>query len=157
MNYLFHEEFRIWNVYFGVVNVEDWFTVFPYWFDLFLFYIAISASINYTVRSDIPEWKDTLITLLINSLGVYIMFAISRISNATAFSGVQLLDFDSLYGLLLLVPVTTYILRKMYNITKNIWTGAMINACLISWHFASGGYHSITYHAQNWISNFFGL
>ena len=157
MNYLFYEDFRVWNVCFGLVNVEDWFSVFPFFVDLLIFYVIIGASVNYTVRKDIPQWKDTLITIVINTLGIYIMFIISRISNATAFDTKQLIDFDSIYGLLFFAPFTTYVTRKMYNMTKNIWTGAMINACLISWNFACGGYNSMAYHAQNIISNFFGV
>ena len=66
--------------------------------------------------------------------------------------------FISTYGMLIIVPITVYITRKMYLVTKSIWLGALVNSLLIAWSFCSAvGLNCMMYNAQNWLSNFFNI
>jgi len=152
--YLFNENYQLWVVIFTEMKVEYWGLVWRYYILFFPLLLLVGAVANYTIRKDIPEWKDNLITVVINSLGVWILWLISYLvlhSGGATFS-----SFNSSYAMLLLVPITFYITRKMYKITNSIWLGASINALLICWTLISSvGYH--TYIPQSFFSSFFNL
>ncbi len=46
----------------------------------------ISAGINYNVRYDIPQWKDTLQSVIINSAGIWILAIASYIGAAISYA-----------------------------------------------------------------------
>jgi len=155
LDYLFHEDYRLWMSVISYMKVDYWLIALRYALVYFIPYLLISASVNYTLRKDIPEWKDTLITVIMNSLGVWIVVLISMISLSVA--NVQFSNFFVSYNLVVFVPITIYISRKMYNITKNIWVGAIFNSLLVAWSQTSElGAHTI-YIGQNWFSIFFNM
>ena len=119
-------------------------------------FLVIGAATNYTVRTDIPQWRDTAVTVVVNSLGVWLLCLVNYLSLRS--SGVMLSDFISSYGFLVIVPITVYITRKAYLLTNSIWFGAVTNAFLLSWSLISScGLHCNFYYGQNWITNFFGM
>jgi len=154
-DYLFHEDFRLWMAVISYMKVDYWFIALKYALVFFVPYLVIGASVNYCIRTDIPEWRDTLRTVVINSLGIWLMVVISLISlHAT---GVEFSNFFVSYNLVVFVPITVYLSRKMYSITKTIWVGAVFNALLVAWSMTSElGAHTI-YLGQNWLSIFFNI
>ena len=155
LEYLFDLDYRCWMASFSEVRAEYWGWTWRYAILMFPSFLAIGASINYSVRADIPQWKDTAITVIVNSLGVWLLCLINYISLAS--SDVMISSFISSYGFLLIVPVTVYITRKMYLLTNSIWLGASVNALLLSWSLISAcGLHPNVFYGQTWISNFLG-
>lgn len=156
LQYLFNEDYRIWMASFTEMRTEYWRYLWRYAILLLPSFLIIGAATNYSVRTDIPQWKDTLITVVVNSMGVWLLCLVNYI---VAMSTNQLYSsFISSYGFLLIVPITVYITRKMYLLTKSIWYGAFINAFLLSWNLISScGLHCDIFYGQNWISNFFGM
>lgn len=155
IEYLFNEDYRFWMAVFTEMRVEFWGWLWRYTIMMIPCYLLIGAAINYTIRDDIPLWKDNLITVIINSAGAFICFLVTclmLISTDKMFS-----HFGSTYGFLLIIPLTVYITRKMYLITKSIWYGAIVNALLVSWSIISTvGINADHYLGQNWISCFLG-
>ncbi len=156
IEYLFGQDYRLWMAAFTEMKVEYWGMIWKYAILMLPSFLIIGASTNYTVRKDIPEWLDTAITVIVNSLGVWILCLINFLvlkSGGALFS-----NFTSTYGFLLFVPVTVYITRKMYKVTNNIWAGAIVNSLLLAWCMCSTfGYHCDVFFGQTWISNFFNI
>ena len=55
------------------------------------------------------------------------------------------------------VPITVYLARKMYNLTKNVWTGALLNTFIITWSIMSSLGVNDTFWGQHWVGNFFNI
>jgi len=157
LEYLFHEDYRFWMTIVTFMKVDYWWIAFKFALVFFVPYLAIGAAVNYGIRTDIPEWKDDLITVIVNSLGIWLLAAINillcHLTDRTSLFS----NFVVSYQLLLCVPITVYISRKMYRLTNSIWVGAVFNAMFVAWSSASElGAHSM-YIGQNWLSIFFNV
>lgn len=156
LEYLFNEDFRWWMAVFSEMRAEYWRWLWRYALLMLPSFLVIGAATNYSVRTDIPQWKDTAITVVVNSLGVWLLCLVNYLSLLS--NGVMFSSFISAYGFLLIVPITVYITRKMYCLTNSIWFGALVNSFLVSWSLISAcGLHCNVYYGQNWITNFFGM
>lgn len=155
--YLFGQDFRLWMISLSDMKVEWWTLGLHYVILLFPLYFILSSAVNLTIRTDIPEWKDTLITVVVNSLGVWLCCLVNFIIMKTSYDGTLFSSFICSYQFVLWVPITTYIARKMYNLTKNVWSGAMLNTFIIVWSMMSSLGVNDTYWGQHWVGNFFNL
>lgn len=155
--YFFGQDFRLWMISLSDMKVEWWTLGLHYVILLFPLYFILSSAVNLTIRTDIPEWKDTLITVLVNSLGVWLCCLVNYIAMKTSYEGTLFSSFICSYQFVLWVPITTYIARKMYNLTKNVWSGAMLNTFIIVWSMMSSLGVNDTYWGQHWVGNFFNL
>lgn len=155
--YFFGQDFRLWMISLSDMKVEWWTLGLRYALILFPMYFVISAATNYTIRTDIPEWKDTLITVVVNSAGIWLCCLVNYVLARTSFNGTLFSNFQSSYQYLLWVPITVYFARKMYNITKNVWTGALLNTFIITWSIMSSLGVNDTFWGQHWVGNFFNV
>ena len=152
IRYLFGEDFRFWNNVFGAMKVEYWWLALKFALVIFLPQLAINVLTNYTVRSDIPEWKDTLFTVLFSTAGVWLCCMVNVIVLHTG--GTAICNWNSAFSLPLMLPLTTYLSRKLYKLTGNVWLGTILITLLVSWGTVSSmGYN--TYIEQSVWSNFF--
>lgn len=155
--YLFNQEFRFLHLEFGAMKADYWFIALRYFLIVFPAVFINGALLNYTVRHDIPQWKDTLIAVIINSAGIYLIFFVNLIIAITSFDGSLFCSFSASHPLLVMVPLTTYISRKMYNLTKSVWVGSTIIAMLLVWASTSlAGIYNY-YLGQTWLSIVLGL
>lgn len=154
---LFQQDYRFWVSMLSELKTEYWLIVLRYCLILFPLYLIIGAAINQCVRNDISQGKDTLITVVINTAGVSLCCLVNFLMFTFAFDGTQLAAFTPSYQMLFFVPVTVYITRKMYHMTKSIWTGAAFNALLISWSMVAAQGVVNTYYGQGFLSILFGV
>ena len=156
IQYLFGQDYRWWMAAFAEMKGEYWRYIWRVALLMFPTFLIIGALTNYTLRKDIPRWRDNLITVLLGSGGVWLCCVVNLIivySTGDLFS-----SFISCYGYLLLVPVTVYITRKMYEITNSIWLGAAFNSLLLSWTINTTiGLNVEKYIGQWWLSSFLNL
>ena len=156
VEYMFGEDFRLWMMVFTEMKAELWALVWKFALMMFPSFLLIGAATNYTVRTDIPEWLDTLIAVVVNSLGVWLLCLVNYISYAG--SNALFSNFTSSYGFIIFVPLTVYVTRKMYKVTNNIWIAAALNALLLSWSICScTGYNTSLFPEQTWVGNFFNI
>lgn len=153
--YFFGQDFRLWMAALSDMKVEWWTVGLHYFIILAPMYLIISAGINFTIRTDIPEWLDTLLTVLINSVGVWLCCLLNIIIARTAYDGTLFSSFHCSYQFLFWVPLTTYVSRKLYKLTGNIWSGALLNAAVITWAMMSALGVNDSYFGPYAISNFF--
>lgn len=155
--YLFNEDYRLWMAVFTEMKVEYWRYIWRYTLVLLPFFLLIGASTNYTLRQDLPAWADTLITVIMNSAGVWLCCLVNYIIMSN--TGDPWNSFISTYSVLLFVPLTVYVTRKMYKVTHSIWLGALVNSMLISWSMISANGYDINmvFIPQNWLSTLFNI
>lgn len=162
VDYFLGQDFRLWMSVFGIIKSDHWIRSIPYAVVMLPMYLIIGMGVNNTIRTDIPEWKDDLICVLVNSVGVWLCCLINiLVAHATPnYTGSLFSSFIVSYGMLLNVPVTVYIARKMYRLTNNIWSGAMLNTLIILWSFATQfGINSSAagYLGQGWLNVFLNM
>ena len=156
VEYMFGEDFRLWMMVFTEMKAELWALVWKFALMMFPSFLLIGAATNYTVRTDIPEWLDTLIAVVVNSLGVWLLCLVNYISYAG--SNALFSNFTSSYGFIIFVPLTVYVTRKRSKVTNNIWIAAALNALLLSWSICScTGYNTSLFPEQTWVGNFFNI
>lgn len=156
LQYLFNEDYRFWMAAFTEMRAEYWRYLWRYAIIMLPSFLLIGAATNYSLRTDIPQWKDTLITVVVNSMGVWLLCLANYLCLRSA--DYMLSTFISSYGFLIIVPITVYITRKMYILTRSIWYGAFINAMLLAWNIISTcGLHCDFFYGQNWLSAFLGM
>ena len=155
--YFFGQDFRLWMAGLSDMKVEWWTVGTHYFIILFPMYLIISAGVNFTIRTDMPEWKDTLITVLVNSVGVWLCCLINILIAKASYNGTLFSSFICSYQFLFWVPLTTYIARKMYKITGNVWSGAFLNAAIITWAMMSALGVNDDYFGPYAVSNFFNV
>ena len=96
------------------------------------------------------------VTVIVNSLGVWALCLFCYVMWFVNWTGAAISDFTLSYSMLLFVPLTVYIARKMYLMTRSVWLGAAINAVLLSWTLVSSAGIADAYYGQNIISVIFG-
>jgi hypothetical protein len=154
IEYLFDEDYRLWAAVFTDMKVEYWSIVLVYAILMLPFLLVIGSLMNYSVRRDVSEWKNTLFIVIISSLGVWLCCFINYIIHHAG--GQTFSNWNSSYAMLLFVPVTSFITLKMYKITNSVWLGSLINSLLFSWTLVSSlGYH--TWVPQSFFSVFFNV
>ena len=86
-----------------------------YFIVLFPLYVIIAMGLNYPTRTDIPEWKDTLYTVLINSVGIWLCCLINiLVAYSRPYNGLFFSSFICSYHMVTVVPLTVYLNRKLY-------------------------------------------
>lgn len=152
--YLFNQDYRLWMMAFEEMKVEQWRYVWRFAITVFPFYVITGMALNYANGKGMPKWLEMVITIVFNSLGVWILAAVTTMVLHS--SGASISNWTSTYGFIFFVPVTVFISRKMYQITKSVWLGAAVNSLLIGWMMVCTiGYNA--YIPQNWMSNFFNI
>ena len=152
--YLFNQDYRLWMMAFEEMKVEQWRYVWRFALTTFPFFVITGMALNYANASKMPKWLDMLITVVFNSLGVWVLATVTTLVLHSTGSSIS--NWTSTYGFIFFVPITVIISRKMYQITKSVWLGAAVNSLLIGWMMVCTiGYNS--YIAQGWMSNFFNI
>ena len=157
IQYLFDQDFRSWMTVFSPMKVEFWFIGLEYALFAFPMYIIMGMAVNLGARDDIPAWKDMLIAIVVNSAGVWIICLINILIAKTAYNGTLFSSFICSYQFNVFVPLTVFLSRKLYRMTKNIWAGATLNTALVVWSMMCTLGINDLYHGQSFISNFFNL
>jgi hypothetical protein len=154
IDYLFLQDYRLWMTSFTFMKADSWVMAIPYIVLFIPIYLLNGTAINYATRKDIPKWLDTLLTIVINVAGIWLCCLVNIMfmkSQGKFFS-----SFQGTYQLVLIAPITVYISRKMYTLTKSIWLGAFVNAMLIVWSMFSTEGCGDFYFPQSIISIFLG-
>ena len=114
-------------------------------------------SINYGAEDVLSGRKEIILTVVINSIGVSLLCLFCYIMWFVNWTGAAISDFTLSYSMLLFVPVTVYITRKMYKVTNSVWLGAFLNAVLLAWSLVSSAGIADKYYGQGIISLLFGV
>ena len=149
--YFLGETFQFWTVEFTIMKAEYWFYVITGALIFVIPLMIMGVITNLTMRLDTPVWLEDTICVVIGVAGMYLNWLVNCVylsSGKGAF-----VNWNSSYGMLVLLPLHTLLNRKLYRLTKSVWLGAVLNALLIAWTMICiNGY--ATYFGQGPISNF---
>jgi len=155
---VFNQDFRFWQMMFGEMKVEQWFEVALPYIILFLpCYLIMGMAINHGADDSIPECRDMAKTIIVNSLGVWALCLFCYIMWFVNWTGAAISDFTLSYSMLLFVPVTVYVTRKMYKLTNSVWLGALLNSMLLAWTLTCSAGIADKYYGQSFLSILFGV
>lgn len=155
IQYLFNQDYRFWLGIFTSMKVENWAVAAAYAILLLPFYLCTAAVVNYTARTDIPAWKDTLFAIVVNSAGVWLCCLTNLLVLLIADQPFSL--FTTAYQLVFLVPMVIYLLKKLYQLTGSIWPGSLTAAMLIAWSLVSTIGNNDSYYAIGIFSRIFNI
>lgn len=155
IRYLFNQDYRLWIAGYTDMKVEYWAIAGAYALLLLPCFLLSGMAINATLRTDIPEWKDTLITVVVNSAGLWLCCLWNIISMLCFDKPFSL--FTCTYDMVLLIPILTYFTRKFYKVTRSVWFGAFLNALLVAWSLVSSTGINDRFYAIGFFSRFFNI
>jgi len=160
IEYLFQQDFRWWMTAYTELKANHWWYVITYGAILLPFFLIISLGLNYvsdrTMKGRKP-WQDIVITVLVNSAGLWLCWAISTVlAHTGALQGRLFVNFILTYGSLMTVPINVFLLRASYLKTRTIWTGAVICALMVAWLLVSTSGMNGSWIPQSWLSVFLG-
>lgn len=160
IEYFFNQDFRLWQTMFTEMKLEYW-GILPRYFATFVpCFIILGMAVNYNVRNDIPEWRDTLNTVVINSVGIWVCCLINYfyMMNKTPGGDAQFFaSFITYYYTLLYVPITVFISRKFFKLTNSIWLGVFVNSLFAAWFLVSSTGINFAYAGTTFAQIFFGF
>ena len=160
IEYFFQQDFRWFMTAYTMLKANHWWYVLTYGILLLPFFLVISLGVNYvsdrTLKGRKP-WLDLVITVLVNSCGLWLLWLLSTIFLHTGVTkGYAFANFILTYGALVTVPINVFILRASYQKTRTIWTGAVICALMVAWLLVSTSGMNGMYIPQSWYSIFLG-
>lgn len=137
INRIFYMDYRFWMIGFDVMDARQMFATLRFMLVLTPIFLVSGMFVNSGRMSDMSEGKNTLLHVILSDLGLIILAVIIYSISISQDIPAATTWFCSCFGTLFLVPINTYITRKMYNISGNIWLGAFINAYLVAWVWCS--------------------
>lgn len=160
VQYLTEQDFRIWQVSFATLTADQWQLVLNYALLAFPFMFISSITTNYLSDATLSGKKagmDLSMTIALTVVGVWLLCGISNIVDYAALTpGKSLSSFMLTYGAILFLPIMTFVNRKAYQMTKNIWLGAFVSSLILGWTLVCMQGTNGSYVPQSWITNFFG-
>ena len=158
--YCFGQDFRLWQTMFTQMKLEYWGILPRYAWTYIIPFLLIGIATNFTVREDLPVWKDTLIAIVVNSAGAWIICLINYIGFATKPVGTEFTlfaTFITYYYTLLFIPITVVITRFMYRITHSVWLGVFTNTFISAWSIVAAVGVNMQYTSTTFGELFFGF
>jgi acetyl esterase/lipase len=153
---LFNQDFRFFETMFAEMKAESWIYGIPYFVVFIVLYFVINLGVNYAGRKDISGRMEMILNIFINSIGAWFLFFCNYISQIT-WNGKAFSDFTLSYSMMLFIPVSVYISRKIYRMTNSVWLGSFVDALLLSWLMVSKSGIGDSYYGQNIISILFNV
>ncbi|MBR0428466.1 MAG: alpha/beta hydrolase [Lachnospiraceae bacterium] len=153
---VFGQDFRFYETMFTEMRAECWLYALPYFLVFIVTYLIINLGINYAERTDISEGKELVLNVLFNAVGAWLVFLFSLLSRL-AWTGKSFSEFTLSYSMLLYIPVSVVINRKLYKMTKSIWLGTLVNAALLAWLMVCKNGVGDGYYAQSILNVLFNL
>lgn len=157
IKYLFNQYFAFWVYPFADMKMEYWPIFIRYFIVLFPIMFVLGLNVNIGIRTDISETKDTVITVLLNSIGIWSCCIINFICFKFFFNGTLFSSFQNSYPMIFLIPLMTYLHRKTYKVTGSIWVGTTVITALMVWQMTSTFGVEHWYIGQSLFSIIFGL
>lgn len=160
VQYLFYQDFRIWQIQFSPLTADQWLIVIRYALLALPFMLINNITSNYLADATAGKRSptaDALINVAITVAGVWLLCGVTHIVDYSGITpGHSITSFMQTYGAIIYLPIMTFISRKAYQITKNIWLGSFVSSLLMAWMLVCVSGTNGMYIPQTWITNFLG-
>lgn len=157
LNALFQQRYVILDGSFDLMKPYGFMRTLKYMVVLLPWTLLLSITCNMTILKDVSDAKDTVISVIVNSLGALLLMAIGWILTFSRFDHGVVFALHGILSLLILIPVTNYLYRKLFKMTGGVWFGAFVVATLLGWRLASYISHMFVYYGPDKIAAFWGI
>lgn len=163
IEYCFKQDYRWWMFVFTEMQPYHWGQLLRYALIFMPCYFALSIGNLYLEGDGLSKKEIPAMVwfIVIGSLGVYLnhflnCYGLCFLSNGG--TTLTILSQGTLIGgLLIFVPVSLYIMRKLYKITGSIWTGTFFLSFFNAWLFVSAIGSRSYYPGTTFIEKFLGF
>lgn len=157
INTLFDSRFLFVDGSFEVMKGYSFSRTIRYALIMLPFTLVISSLNNMSSLSDVSDGKDTLINVLVTSLGMIILMGIGFLLTYSSIDHAEVFHIHCVLSIITLVPVTNYLYRKLYKLSGSVWLGAIFVALLLGWRLASYISHQFMFYGPNEVGAFWGF
>jgi dienelactone hydrolase len=159
---VFNEDYRFWTAALTKMNPPSFMLMLRYSLIIFPTFLVSGAVINFGRMKDMGEGRNTVLNIVLTCLGPYLIFLVSYGSMYIKYytSGVSVLpwnNFVTTITLLLTLPLTAFVSRRMYTTSGSLWLGAFVNTALVTWMFCSSLSSSYLYLIGNNVTKWLGI
>lgn len=157
INSLFDQRYVILDGSFDLMKPYGFMRLLKYAIILLPFTLVVSAMNNLTIVKNVSDTTDTIISVVVNSLGAYVLIAIGLILTYSTKDHGVVFALHGILALIPLIPIVNYLYRKLFKMTGSVWAGAIVVALLMGWRLASYISHMFMYIGPNEIRAFWGM
>jgi hypothetical protein len=138
-DFFFKVDYRFWVLAVKAFTVDKVIVaLFPYLFLFLVYYVANAVAVNSFnfIENGKKEWVNTAIVAVFNGIGALILVLIQYIGFRVG--GEMTFGYDSnmciiwLFPIIVILPVTAIMGRKIYRVTNNPYLPGLINGILIT-------------------------
>jgi hypothetical protein len=160
LKFVFNEDYRFWTAVLTKMNPPGFMLMLRYGLIIFPTFLASGAMINFGRMKDMGEGRNTVLNIVLTCIGPYLVFIASyglMYLNyyTTGVSSLPWNNFVTTITLLLTLPLTAFLSRRMYTLSGSLWLGAFANTALVTWMFCSSMSSSFLYligdNATKWL------
>lgn len=163
MKYFFHQDFRFWDNGMKDMLPQYWTLCLRYGIFILPSFVVSAMMVNGGRMKDMSDGWNTLLQMVIASIGIYILVAYSYGTvyaeyASTGVGSAPAIAFISTWPMLINLPVFAFINRKLYKVSGSIWLPAFVNTWIVTWSMVScqsqTGYYLLTNFATKWLGIF---
>jgi len=153
----FDARFLIADGTFEMMKPYGFMRTFKYALILLPFTLIISTMNNMWSLKNVSDTKDTIINVIVTSLGAEVLILISILVTYSSPQQAVLFNLHTLLPIIIYAPVMSYLYRKIYKLTGSVWLGAMLVAVILGWRLSSYISHQFIYWGPNEMAAFWGI
>ena len=163
MKYFFHQDFRFWDNGMKDMLPQYWTLCLRYAIFILPSFLVSAMLVNAGRMKDMSDGWNTLLQMVIASIGIYILVAYSYGTvyakyASTGVGSAPAIAFISTWPMLINLPVFAFINRKLYKVSGSIWLPAFVNTWIVTWSMVScqsqTSYYLLTDFATKWLGIF---
>ena len=153
----FNSRFLFVDGSFEVMKPYNWMRMFKYALILLPGTLIISTLNNLIILKNVSNFVDNLINVVVYSLGGELVVIIAMILTYSSPEHPVVFNLHAILSLLVLIPITNYLYKKLFKLTGSVWAGAIVVALLLGWRSASYISHQFMYWGPNTLAAFWGI
>ncbi len=153
----FDARFLVADGTFELMKPYGFMRTFKYALILLPFTLIISTMNNMWSLKNVSDTKDTIINVIVTSLGAEVLILISILVTYSSPQQAVLFNLHTLLPIIIYAPVMSYLYRKIYKLTGSVWLGAMMVAVILGWRLSSYISHQFIYWGPNNLAAFWGI
>ena len=152
----FNSRFLFVDGSFEVMKPYNFMRMFKYALILLPGTLIISTLNNLIILKNVSNFVDNLINVVVYSLGGELVVIIAMILTYSTPEHPVVFNLHAILSLLVLIPITNYLYKKLFKLTGSVWAGAIVVALLLGWRSASYISHQFMYWGPNTLVCFLG-
>ena len=153
----FNSRFLFVDGSFEVMKPYSFMRMFKYALILLPFTLIISTLNNLVILKNVSSFVDNLINVVVYSLGGELVVILALILTYSSPQHPVVWNVHATLSLLVLIPITNYLYKKLFKLTGSVWAGAIMVALILGWRSASYISHQFMYWGPNTLAAFWGI